>query len=72
MVDRAANRSILQLVICPNKNWFIKEVPLASVSMNEDEEADTDGLASKVETDRTRQKIKRDLAKVRRRLLERL
>ena len=40
--------------------------------MNEDEEADTDDLASKVETDRTRQKIKRDLAKVRRRLLERL
>ena len=40
--------------------------------MNEDEEADTDDLASKVETDRTRQKINRDLAKVRRRLLKRL
>ena len=54
------------------KIGLLKKSPLASVSMNEDEEADTDDLASKVETDRTRQKIKRDLAKVRRRLLERL
>ena len=54
------------------KIGLLKRSPLASVSMNEDEEADTDDLASKVETDRTRQKIKRDLAKVRRRLLERL
>ena len=27
-VDRAANRSILQAVICRNKNWFTNEVPL--------------------------------------------
>ena len=30
-----------------------------SVSMNEDEEADTDDLASEVDPDRTRQKIRR-------------
>ena len=30
--------------------------------MNEDEEADANDLASEVETDRTRQKIRRDLA----------
>ena len=40
--------------------------------MNEDEEADADDLASEVETDRTRQKIRRDLAKFRRRLQERV
>ena len=54
------------------KIGLLKKSPLASVSMNEDEEADTDDLASKVETDRTKQKINRDLAKVRRRLLKRL
>ena len=54
------------------KIGLLKRSPLASVNMNEDEEADTDDLASKVETDRTRQKINRDLAKVRRRLLKRL
>ena len=43
-----------------------------SVSMNEDEETDADDLASEVETDRTRQKIRRDLAKFRRRLQERV
>ena len=31
--------------------------------MNEDEEVDADDLASEVDTDRTRQKIRRDLAK---------
>ena len=40
--------------------------------MNEDEEADADDLASEVETDRTRQKIRRDLGKFRRRLQERV
>ena len=40
--------------------------------MNEDEEADADDLASEVETDRTRQKARRDLAKFRRRLQERV
>ena len=42
--------------------------------MNEDEEtdADVDDLASEVETDRTRQKIRRDLVKFRRRLQERV
>ena len=44
--------------------------------VNEDEEADADAdaddLASEVETDRTRQKIRRDLAKFRRRLQERV
>ena len=40
--------------------------------MNEDEEADADDLASEVETDRTRQKIRRDLAKFRRRLQEKV
>ena len=40
--------------------------------MNEDEEADADDLPSEVETDRTRQKIRRDLAKFRRRLQERV
>ena len=40
--------------------------------MNEDGEADTDDLASEFEIDRTRQKIRRDLAKFRRRLQERV
>ena len=40
--------------------------------MNEDEEADANDLPSEVETDRTRQKIRRDLAKFRRRLQERV
>ena len=40
--------------------------------MNEDEEADADDLASEVETDRTRQKIRRDLTKFRQRLQERV
>ena len=39
-----------------------------SVNMNEDGEADANDLASEFETDRTRQKIRRDLAKFRRRL----
>ena len=39
--------------------------------MNEDEEADADDLAE-IEIDRTRQKIRRDLAKFRRRLQERV
>ena len=45
-----------------------------SVNMNDDEEAnaDADDLASEVETDRTRQKIRRDLAKFRRRLQQRV
>ena len=42
------------------------------VSVNEDEEADADVLASEVETDRTRHKIRKDLAKFRRRLQERV
>lgn len=32
-----------------------------AVGMSEDEEADADDLASKVETDRTRKKIRKDL-----------
>ena len=40
--------------------------------MNEDGEADANDLALEFETDRTRQKIKRDLAKFRRRLQERV
>ena len=40
--------------------------------MNEDGEADANDLASEFETDRTRQKITRDLAKFRRRLQERV
>ena len=43
-----------------------------SANMNEDEEADANDLASEVETDRTRQKIRRYLAKFRRRLQERV
>ena len=43
-----------------------------SVNMNEDKKADADDLASKVETDRIRQKIGSDLAKFRRRLQERV
>ena len=43
-----------------------------SVNMNEDGEADANDLASEFETDRTRQKIRRDLAKFRRRLQERV
>ena len=42
------------------------------VNMNEDEEADATDLASEVGTDRTRQKIRRDPAKFRRRLQERV
>ena len=44
----------------------------SSVNMNEDGEADADDLASEFEIDRTRQKIRRDLAKFRRRLQERV
>ena len=40
--------------------------------MNEDEEADAGDLASEFETDRTRQKVRRNLAKFRRRLQERV
>ena len=40
--------------------------------MNEDEEVDADDLASQVETDRTRQKIRRDFAKFRWRLQEKV
>ena len=50
--------------------WLFTRSP--SVSMNQDEEADADDLASEVETDRTRQKIRRDLTKFRRRLQERV
>ena len=52
------------------KTGLLKRSP--SVSMNEDEEADAHYLASEVETDRTGQKIRRDVAKFRRRLLERV
>ena len=58
------------------KIGLLKRSPF--VSMNEDEEtdadadADVDDLASKVETDRTRQTIRRDLVKFRRRLQERV
>ena len=38
--------------------------------MNEDEEADADDLASEVETNRTAQKLRRDLAKFARRQQE--
>ena len=44
----------------------------SSVNMNEDEKADADDLTSEVETDRTKQKIGRDLEKFRRRLQERV
>ena len=40
--------------------------------MNENEEADANDLTSEVETDRTRQKIRRDFAKSRGRLQERV
>ena len=40
--------------------------------MNEDGEADANDLASEFETDRTRQKIRRDLAKFKRRLQQRV
>ena len=43
-----------------------------SVNMNEDEEANANDLASEVESNRTRQKIRRDLVKFRRRLQERV
>ena len=54
------------------KIGLLKRSPF--VSMNEDEEtdADVDDLASEVETDRTTQKIRRDLVKYRRRLQERV
>ena len=52
------------------KIGLLKRSPF--VSMNEDEETDADDLASKVETDRTRQTIRRDLVKFRRRLQERV
>ena len=45
---------------------------ILSVNLYEGKEADADDLASEVETDRTRQKIRRDLAKFRRRLQERV
>ena len=37
---------------CPDKTWFVEG--FSSLSMNEDEKADADDLASEVETDRTR------------------
>ena len=40
--------------------------------MNKDGEANANDLASEFETDRTRQRIRRDLAKFRRRLQERV
>ena len=43
-----------------------------SVNMNGDGEAAANDLASEFESDRTRQKIRRDLAKFRRRLQERV
>ena len=43
-----------------------------SVNMNEDGEATANDLASECESDRKRQKIRRDLAKFRRRLQERV
>ena len=43
-----------------------------SVNTNKEGEADANDLASEFETDRTRQKIRRDLAKFRRRLQERV
>ena len=43
-----------------------------SVNMNKDGEAGANDLASEFETDRTRQKIRRDLAKFRQRLQERV
>ncbi|CAH3129311.1 unnamed protein product [Pocillopora meandrina] len=43
-----------------------------SINMNEDGEADANDLASDFETDRRRQKIRRDLAKFRRRQQERV
>ena len=51
------------------KTSVLKSSP--SVRINEDEEAGADDQASEVETDRTRQKIRRDLAKFRRRMQER-
>ena len=47
---------------------IVTTIGLFSINMNEDEEADADDLSSEVETDGTRQKIRRDLAKFRRRL----
>ena len=52
------------------KIGLLKRSP--TVSMNKDEEVDADDLASEVETNRTRQRIRRDLAKLRRRLQERV
>ena len=45
---------------------------ILTVNLYEGKEADADDLASEVETDRTRQKIRRDPAKFRRRLQERV
>ncbi|RMX49999.1 hypothetical protein pdam_00016669 [Pocillopora damicornis] len=45
--------------------YFSRLSASPSVSMNEDEEVDADDLASQVETDRTRQKIRRGFAKFR-------
>ena len=65
-----ADRTILSRLFALTKTGLLMESP--SVSMNEDEEGDADNLAREVETDRTRQKIRRDLAKFRRRLQERV
>ena len=60
----------------PNRTRSVTKIGLLtrspSVNMNEDEEADANDLASEVETDRTRQKMRRDLAKFRRRLQEKV
>ena len=62
--------TILSTVICRNKICLLTRS--SSVNMSEDEEANADDLASEVETDWTRQKIRRDLAKFRRWLQERV
>ena len=46
------------------KTGLLKSSP--SVSINEEEETDADDRTSEVETDRTGQKVRRDLAKFRR------
>ena len=72
--DGLVEQQIAQYLSCLSavaKTVLLTKSP--SVKMNEDEEADADDLVSEVETDRTRQKIlRRDLAKFRRRLQERV
>ena len=58
LIQQQIARYFSQLSAVTKTGWLTRS---PSVNMNEDEEADANDLASEVETDRTRQKIRSDL-----------